>query len=240
MLAVAIFTIDIAVLSESPTVFDVLDVPMEVIALLGVFAFLSRMRVLGQDYWRVFMPALVAWDLTYNLILAWETDLALRALELRAEEGLWWVLAVGLALMTPVYAALLLYAYRSPAIWAGLSKTRLPKIPGVDSNAQYWMLAVQWALLVPIIIGLFLLDLGFVQSIVLAIVSGAATGLLVPPVLYVIARLRPLDFTTRCHLCELTEVHVVRLPKTMRQFLRGGWTCRRCGSDLDRHGSPIE
>ena len=52
------------------------------------------------------------------------------------------------------------------------------------------------------------------------------------------ARLRPQDFIQlRCQVCNLAVRPLVRWPRTRQQFLWGGWTCRGCGSELDRHGN---
>lgn len=31
-----------------------------------------------------------------------------------------------------------------------------------------------------------------------------------------------------------------RKPANMRQFLWGGWTCERCGTELDKYGAKID
>ena len=218
-------------LRESPTAFDVVDVPMAAIALVGVFGFVSQVRVLGPVFWRLFIPALLAWDITY-MVLAWRFDLALRVME-----GYWGYLVGELVFLAPAYAALLLYGYRSRTVWAGLADIRLPTLTGIDSNAQRWWLIVHWALLTPLPL-LLSLELGFFQTLILACVVGAVV--LAPLsilVLYLISRLRPQDFAVRCHVCDLTVMIAPRWPRNMSQFLRGGWTCRRCGSELDRHGN---
>jgi len=39
----------------------------------------------------------------------------------------------------------------------------------------------------------------------------------------------------RCPCCH-EELPRFRLPKTARQLLWGGWTCRNCGNEINRHG----
>ena len=56
-------------------------------------------------------------------------------------------------------------------------------------------------------------------------------------VLALIARHRPQDFTFRCRAYDFAVVGVTRRTRTRQQFLWGGWTCRRCGSEHDRHGN---
>ena len=120
----------ISVLGESPTVFDWLDVPMAITALVGVFGFVFRMRIFRPGFWQAFMPALLAWEITYNLVLAWQMDLALRPLG----EDLWAYLVVGLAFLAPMYVVLFLYAYRSQSIWAGQAGPKLPRFPLCDTE----------------------------------------------------------------------------------------------------------
>ena len=42
-----------------------------------------------------------------------------------------------------------------------------------------------------------------------------------------------------CPLCG-TRTPPVRIPRSWRQFLWGGWTCRKCGCEMDGHGKLIE
>jgi DNA-directed RNA polymerase subunit RPC12/RpoP len=39
----------------------------------------------------------------------------------------------------------------------------------------------------------------------------------------------------RCSRCH-EELPRFRLPRSFRQAILGGWTCKRCGSEIDRHG----
>ena len=41
-----------------------------------------------------------------------------------------------------------------------------------------------------------------------------------------------------CHHCQ-TPAPQIRKPANRRQFLWGGWTCPRCGHELDKYGHPI-
>ena len=134
LLAMFLFGSALSILSASPTVFDGLDVPMAATALVGVFGFVSRMRILSLAFWRVFMPALLAWDIAYNLVLAGQLDLAMRSVE--PMEGFPWDLVAGLTFLAPMYVALFLYGYYSKPIWSGQTEIRLPRLPGLDSKAN--------------------------------------------------------------------------------------------------------
>ena len=39
----------------------------------------------------------------------------------------------------------------------------------------------------------------------------------------------------RCSRCH-EELPRFRMPKSIKQALLGGWTCKRCGATIDRHG----
>jgi hypothetical protein len=65
-----------------------------------------------------------------------------------------------------------------------------------------------------------------------ALIGGAMGG--------VIAML--MNGTTRPHNCpDCGETQPrIRWPASARQALRGGWTCRRCGCEMDRVGKKLE
>ena len=42
----------------------------------------------------------------------------------------------------------------------------------------------------------------------------------------------------KCPECQ-KPLPAFRLPRNMRQFLWGGWTCPSCGLEVDRHLGPI-
>jgi hypothetical protein len=43
----------------------------------------------------------------------------------------------------------------------------------------------------------------------------------------------------KCPVCE-TQQPAIRRPTSFRQLLRGGWTCAKCGTEIDRHGNAID
>ncbi|MET0277698.1 MAG: hypothetical protein ABW198_05120 [Pseudorhodoplanes sp.] len=42
----------------------------------------------------------------------------------------------------------------------------------------------------------------------------------------------------KCPTCE-TQQPAIRTPNSFRQLIRGGWTCAKCGTEIDRHGNAI-
>ncbi|WP_189586510.1 hypothetical protein [Litorimonas cladophorae] len=41
-----------------------------------------------------------------------------------------------------------------------------------------------------------------------------------------------------CPRCNLRQPKL-RMPRTLRQFFFGGWTCERCHTDMDSFGRPV-
>jgi len=42
----------------------------------------------------------------------------------------------------------------------------------------------------------------------------------------------------KCPKCD-NDLPVIRKPKNLRQMLWGGWTCPRCGCEVDKYGKEI-
>jgi hypothetical protein len=42
----------------------------------------------------------------------------------------------------------------------------------------------------------------------------------------------------KCPTCN-TQQPAIRAPTSFRQLIRGGWTCAKCGTEIDRHGHAI-
>ena len=81
---------------------DVLDIPVTLVGLSGLFAYAFRKRWLVPIFWQVWVFAQIGWDVSYNIV---------------GPEGLSHMIIV-LAIALPLYAALFLYGYRSRPLWA--------------------------------------------------------------------------------------------------------------------------
>lgn len=42
-----------------------------------------------------------------------------------------------------------------------------------------------------------------------------------------------------CPICSLKQP-ILRKPLTERQFLYGGWTCKKCGCEMDKFGKKLD
>ena len=48
-----------------------------------------------------------------------------------------------------------------------------------------------------------------------------------------------MKLTVNCPKC-YTQIPSVRIPTSFHQLLWGGWTCKKCGINMDRNGNEIE
>ncbi len=98
----------------NPVVWDWLDVPLSVVGMLGVVGFAYKINPLTPSFWKGWLWVIIAWDVTYNLLL---TRLWGKAQHIEAEPrrqawdiGIWFI-------VIPKYVALFLYSYKSSALW---------------------------------------------------------------------------------------------------------------------------
>lgn len=70
-----------------------------------------------------------------------------------------------------------------------------------------------------------------------AMIAGAVVALIVPiPLIWLFRKLGyPLGMTIHCPRCS-SELPAVRKPANFRQAMMGGYTCAKCGADLDARG----
>ena len=88
------------------TVHDMIDFPLTALGLLGLFGYAYRRQIGIATIWRVLAVVLLVWNVYYNLH-EWPT--------LRES-------AKALAVAAPCYVALVLYGYRSRALWSGVER----------------------------------------------------------------------------------------------------------------------
>jgi hypothetical protein len=84
------------------TAHDIIDIPVTVLGLVGLFGFAYRRRIGFAVIWRVLSVAVLAWDIYYNL---------------QAGRTLTPFASV-LLITAPCYVALVLYGYRSRSLWS--------------------------------------------------------------------------------------------------------------------------
>ena len=94
-----------------PSIYDLVDIPISLIALLGVFGFAFKRAWIGRRFWKSWLVVMLAWDFFYNVAVA----RMLGVVDYRTVSPV--EAAITLALLVPFYSALFLYGYRSEKLW---------------------------------------------------------------------------------------------------------------------------
>jgi hypothetical protein len=81
---------------------DLIDIPVSIVLVAGVFGYAFRKALVIPGFWRVWLVAQIVWDVSYNVL---GLDREGRALVLY------------LVFTVPAYVALLLYGYFSAPLW---------------------------------------------------------------------------------------------------------------------------
>lgn len=81
---------------------DVIDMPVSIVLVVGVFGYAFRRPLLIPGFWRVWLVGQIAWDVTYNLL----------GLDREGRS-----LALYLVFTVPAYVALVLYGFFSESVW---------------------------------------------------------------------------------------------------------------------------
>ena len=111
------------------------------------------------------------------------------------------------------------------------------KPPFMKTKAKWWFAAVIGVTVMPIVWVVTSFELGGVRTVLFVAIAGVVIGPVGALILLLIARLRPQDFVNRCQVCDLALLPRIRLPRSWHEGFWGGWTCKGCGSELDRHGN---
>jgi hypothetical protein len=85
---------------------DIMDIPITLVGMSGLFAYAFRKRLLIPNFWKIWAFMQVIWDITYNAV---------------SSDGVSQLVVI-LASFLPLYAALFLYGYRSRPLWAEVTK----------------------------------------------------------------------------------------------------------------------
>ena len=92
---------------------DYIDFAISTVGLVGLFGYAYSRQIFSEEFWRIWLPIEVIWDLTYILVvtrmgLGNQIDDA----PTNTLEDLLWMLIV-----LPLYVALFRYGHRSAALW---------------------------------------------------------------------------------------------------------------------------
>lgn len=101
---------------------DYIDFIFAMFALVGVFGFAFKKVVLGESVWKVYLPFLILWDISYS---------ALQDEWVVGEELMYVIMALGLMalILIPQYVAIFRYGFRSKQLWAPYNQSLKPGTP---------------------------------------------------------------------------------------------------------------
>lgn len=88
---------------------DLIDVPVSIIGLIGIFGFAYKSPILRAFVWRIWVIAQPLWDVAYNLV-GGDGDIKRTA--------------IVFVIAAPGYLAIFLYGYRSRRLWSEFVFTR--------------------------------------------------------------------------------------------------------------------
>lgn len=98
--------------SASMNIAHYLDLPISIVALVGLYGYAFRKRIGHPNLWKVWLVVIVLWDMFYNLFLSGWTHLEL-------PDMVAFLLAYGI--LFPEYFALYMYGFRSGELWQNTS-----------------------------------------------------------------------------------------------------------------------
>lgn len=102
-----------ASIREGLNVVRILDIPVTLISLAGVFGFAYRKSIWTSAFWKIWLPLVIVWDIFANFV--WGGKSQMRDLGLI---DIVFVAAVFYAVFLPGYIALFLYGFHSEKVWA--------------------------------------------------------------------------------------------------------------------------
>ena len=85
-----------------------LDVPISLVALVGVYGYAFKRPIGHHNFWKIWFCLIVLWDAFYNLVLP--EPAVFQPADLVA-------ILIGYGIIIPGYIALYLYGFRSQRLW---------------------------------------------------------------------------------------------------------------------------
>ena len=100
------------IFTGQPTPFDLLDLILSSISVIGLFGFAFHKKLFTQKFWQFWVIVFLVWDISYNLIFSKLLGLAQKI------EGVGMLeLIIGFIFVIPIYFALFRYGYKSNSLW---------------------------------------------------------------------------------------------------------------------------
>jgi len=97
---------------QGVTAIKIVDIPISLVALAGVFGFAYQKSVLTGVFWKAWLPVVILWDIFANFV--WDGRAQMEGLGLL---DIIVVVAFFYLLFLPGYIALYQYGFRSERIW---------------------------------------------------------------------------------------------------------------------------
>lgn len=93
------------IFSEAAKIQDILDIPISLVALVGLFGYAYKKKIGKKQFWQFWLLLLIAWDILYNFFLKRYPDISSS------------LVAVGFLIFIPEYIALYKYSFTQRFQW---------------------------------------------------------------------------------------------------------------------------
>lgn len=117
LLSVLIVLAYALIFSVSPSISDLLDVIISLVALTGLYCYAYKYKLLSAKFWRTWLCVILVWDVIYNIFLTHYLGVA-QQLTVGASESTLLEILFGYLFFVPEYIALYLLGFRSSDLWA--------------------------------------------------------------------------------------------------------------------------
>ena len=99
----------------APTIWEVIDLIISTVALVGLYLYAYKKKLLNPKFWASWLSLLITWDLIYNLLLSEYLGIAQKFEG--SEEGTITELVISWLFILPEYIALYLLSFKSENLW---------------------------------------------------------------------------------------------------------------------------
>ena len=103
------------ILAGTPSLVDLIDIPISLIAWSGLYAFVHRKKFSAARLWQVWFFVIVIWDITYNVFFDLYLGIGQKVEDVEPTTALCTLTA--LIFLVPEYVALYLYGCKGETIW---------------------------------------------------------------------------------------------------------------------------
>lgn len=118
---IALLTLTIGAYIAAFSDFDYIDIPLNMISMIGLFGYAYKRRFFFRGFWKYWLFVIIFWDslhLFLSIKHSWINDR--ESIELAGHNFIVAIIigaAIGLAIFLPGFIALYLYGFRSKDLW---------------------------------------------------------------------------------------------------------------------------